>query len=598
MSALRPGVRCAILAGMKARASEVFVGTRTRARGARARARRDAGGDAVRPSSSQARRASARPGSPPRSRGVPATPGSRSSLGRSIDLVGTELPYQPFVEALRPLGEPWQAARRTAGSQLRVFEETLALLDRARRCCARAARARGSALGRYLDARSRRLPRAQPRRAAGSAARDLPRRRALVGRAHAEAGGRGPALGLGARARARSARARDELTALLAAHADASLPAAVADTIVARSEGNPFFAEELLAAADDDRGELPRGLRDLLLQRVARLDRSTQSLLRLAAAAGRDVGYPLLRAVGGAPRARGARVAPPGGRARRPRRRAGDEQLPLPPCAARGGDLRDDPARGARGAPRAARRRARPQRTRRRRRSSRRTGRRRVATTEAFAASVEAARQAEAVFGLAEAHAHLERALALWGAVPDAAELAGLDLAGALHADRRARQPDRCRCARGRARPASDRRSSARATRTVRPCSMCASASTSSRPEVKRLASPQSSGRSSSCRRSRRRRSAHMRWRRSRGCWGWPGAMRSRCRSASRRSRSLEMSARARRKSERSRCSAATSPISAAARRGSPIFVRPYSSPRRSAISSAWSEHGPISPMC
>ena len=48
---------------------------------------------------------------------------------------------------------------------------------------------------------------------------------------------------------------------------------------------------------------------------------------------------------------------------------------------------------------------------------------------EALAASVEAARQAEAVFGLAEAHAHLERALALWPEVPDAAELVGLDLA-------------------------------------------------------------------------------------------------------------------------------------------------------------------------
>ena len=35
--------------------------------------------------------------------------------------------------------------------------------------------------------------------------------------------------------------------------------------IVARSEGNPFFAEELLAAAGDQGGELPRGLRDLLL---------------------------------------------------------------------------------------------------------------------------------------------------------------------------------------------------------------------------------------------------------------------------------------------------------------------------------------------
>src|SRR5207247_1126855 len=42
-------------------------------------------------------------------------------LGRSLDLVGTELPYQPFVEALRPLGE-----LRHAGSQLRLFEDALA----------------------------------------------------------------------------------------------------------------------------------------------------------------------------------------------------------------------------------------------------------------------------------------------------------------------------------------------------------------------------------------------------------------------------------------------------------------------------------------
>ena len=47
-------------------------------------------------------------------------------VGRCLDLVGTELPYQPFVDALRPLGEP--RLRRVAGSQLRVFEETLALL--------------------------------------------------------------------------------------------------------------------------------------------------------------------------------------------------------------------------------------------------------------------------------------------------------------------------------------------------------------------------------------------------------------------------------------------------------------------------------------
>ena len=48
-------------------------------------------------------------------------------LGRPIDLVGTELPYQPFAEALRPLGGP-RSADGPAGSQLRFFEETLALL--------------------------------------------------------------------------------------------------------------------------------------------------------------------------------------------------------------------------------------------------------------------------------------------------------------------------------------------------------------------------------------------------------------------------------------------------------------------------------------
>ena len=56
-----------------------------------------------------------------------------------------------------------------------------------------------------------------------------------------------------------------------------------------------------------------------------------------------------------------------------------------------------------------------------------RTGRLPAAPPRHSAASVEAARQAEAVFGLAEARGHLERALALWPAVPDSPERAGLD---------------------------------------------------------------------------------------------------------------------------------------------------------------------------
>jgi tetratricopeptide (TPR) repeat protein len=51
---------------------------------------------------------------------------------------------------------------------------------------------------------------------------------------------------------------------------------------------------------------------------------------------------------------------------------------------------------------------------------------------EALVASVAAGREAEAVFGLAEAMQHLERALEFWDLVPEAAELVGLDLAALL----------------------------------------------------------------------------------------------------------------------------------------------------------------------
>src|SRR5262249_13845704 len=60
----------------------------------------------------------------------------------------------------------------------------------------------------------------------------------------------------------------EELAALLAARTPVQRPPAVTDAIIARSEGNPFFAEELLAASADEAGELPRSLRDALLQRV------------------------------------------------------------------------------------------------------------------------------------------------------------------------------------------------------------------------------------------------------------------------------------------------------------------------------------------
>src|SRR6266540_562294 len=204
-------------------------------------------------------------------------------LGRSIDLVGTELPYQPFVEALRPLGALRQVDGQAAGSQLRVFEETLALLSE-----------RAAVAPLLLVLEDLHWADTSTLDLVVFLAHNLHDRRVLLlatYRADEPASaGRVRRLADGVR---RSGAAlvlelgplqHGELTALLAAHAGAPPPAALTDAIVARSEGNPFFAEELLAAGGDQNGTLPRGLRDLLLQRVARLDPAAQAVLGLAEA--------------------------------------------------------------------------------------------------------------------------------------------------------------------------------------------------------------------------------------------------------------------------------------------------------------------------
>jgi DNA-binding CsgD family transcriptional regulator/tetratricopeptide (TPR) repeat protein len=348
-------------------------------------------------------------------------------LGRSIDLVGTELPFRPFVEALRPLGELRPADGRAPASQLRVFEETLALLSR-----------RAAAAPVLIVLEDLHWADTSTLDLVVFLAHNLDDRRILVlGTYRADeltSAERVRRLADGVR-RSGSALILElgplddaELAALVEARAGGHPRRALADAVVARSAGNPFFAEELLAATDEGGGELPRGLRDLLLQRVRQLDEPTQALLRLAAAAGRDVGYPLLRGVAALPerevreslrraveigvlvadqatgtfRFRHALLAEavygtilPGEREEIHARLA--EQL-----------ARSGTATAAELAPHWAA-----------------AGRH----SKALAASVRAAREAEAIFGLAEAFAHLERALALWDTVPDAAQLAGLDLA-------------------------------------------------------------------------------------------------------------------------------------------------------------------------
>ena len=348
--------------------------------------------------------------------------------GRSIDLVGTELPYQPFVDALRPLRVRRATEASAPATQLLVFEETLALL------ADRAAAAPVLLLledVHWADASSLDLilflahnVAAHPVLVLATLRADEltsnERMRRLVDGVRRSGSGMTIVL---------EPFGRDEVAALLAAHSGAAPSMALVQTIAIRSEGNPFFAEELLAAAvGGDDVDLPHELRDVLLRRVEGLDDPTQSLLRVAAAAGRDVSYGLLRAVAAVrePEVRralrqavehGVLVPVPQGDRFRFRHALLAEAIYSTVLPGERQELhvkiarelsRSASASPAEIAPHLAA-----------------AGR----STEAFADSMEAARQAVEVCGLAEALSHLERAIELWPAVPEARTLAGLDLA-------------------------------------------------------------------------------------------------------------------------------------------------------------------------
>ena len=77
-------------------------------------------------------------------------------------------------------------------------------------------------------------------------------------------------------------------------------PAAeLADSVFARSEGNPFFTEELLAVARTGAHELPATLRDLLRGRVDGLPEPATQVLAVVAVAGRRIPHRLLARVAG-----------------------------------------------------------------------------------------------------------------------------------------------------------------------------------------------------------------------------------------------------------------------------------------------------------
>jgi len=84
-----------------------------------------------------------------------------------------------------------------------------------------------------------------------------------------------------------------QLGALVAAIRGSPPPPALARALLARCDGNPFLAEELLAAGGT---ALPESLRAALLVRVERLSDAAQTALRAAACAGQRVPHRLLAA--------------------------------------------------------------------------------------------------------------------------------------------------------------------------------------------------------------------------------------------------------------------------------------------------------------
>jgi DNA-binding CsgD family transcriptional regulator/tetratricopeptide (TPR) repeat protein len=231
---------------------------------------------------------------------------------------------------------------------------------------------------------------------------------------------------------------RGDLAEQLAALLGADPPTRVIDDIYARSEGNPFFAEELLLAGEGRRpGALPSSLQEVLLTRVVRLGHGTQQLLRVTAAAGPGATQPLLAVVAGMDEAAlldGLREAV-------------DQQLLLPEPGGEGYTFRHAlvaeavysellPGERVRlhtalaGALEAGIEPGDPPASR----AARLAYHWSAAGDQprALAASVQAAAAAEQVYAFAEAQLQLERVLGLWDQVPDAEARAGMDRASLL----------------------------------------------------------------------------------------------------------------------------------------------------------------------
>jgi DNA-binding CsgD family transcriptional regulator len=224
---------------------------------------------------------------------------------------------------------------------------------------------------------------------------------------------------------------RAELAEHLAALHGAPLSPIAVERISVRSEGNPFYAEELLAAgADHAEVLLPRALGEVLLARVQVLSDAAQQLLRIAAVAGRRVNHGLLLAAAGRPEpeleaglreavAAHVLVADAASESYAFRHALLQEALYGDLLSSERARLHASFARllleGATGEPAA---------------SAAELAYHCLASHDligALAASVRAAEEAEAVHAPGEGLRHLEQALLLWERVPDPGAVTGTD---------------------------------------------------------------------------------------------------------------------------------------------------------------------------
>jgi DNA-binding CsgD family transcriptional regulator/tetratricopeptide (TPR) repeat protein len=224
---------------------------------------------------------------------------------------------------------------------------------------------------------------------------------------------------------------RAELAEQLAGLLGADPSARLVDDIYARSGGNPFFAEELLLAGADP-GVLPPSLQQVLLARVVRLGPRTQQLLGVADAPAPAAPLPMVAAVAGLDDQQLLEGL----------REAVDQQLLRPEPGGEGYVFRHALVAEAVHAELLAGERVRlhaalaaaleagiegggPPASR----AARLAYHWAAAGDQprALTANIRAAAAAEQVYALAEAQLQLERALALWDQVPDAAEHTGMD---------------------------------------------------------------------------------------------------------------------------------------------------------------------------